>query len=579
MSATSALLTLIGSAHAGVERLSLPFTCQVSDKGVQLSPSGEQFLKVIGLRQERVVLACAEGRPVQCRTMIAHRFDIMCGDSPVGWDRVAEAIGGRRASRVWREGAQLNIALLERVSTTAPATAMAPCSTKPLQSRAGDDAAHLEQIALKPCRAPQARELRFVMPAGFAPVAHFGARIVEETTAVSSAGSASPRPGREAVVAAAESRDSSAPAAQQRLLERTILSEPLPELGAGAPSDRKRTDSNQSPQSKTPLLMRRDDVRALDDASRAVAGTAGGEEVRADRADDVDRLKATSKDAAASSLTRSAWLTTVIPSQATGSTTPHAAIASVAPAPSSYHDTILWLVLTSVFVMTGWAMWRRKEHLAVLAGRTSGRVLDWLATPDLGEDVLSGVLRRLSSALRYRPGVVQSSSQSSGFFPADGLDATYEGVAGIVEALPHDLPLRRVLDDEIRRIRQRLCVAKTSGASVAGEVPAPAYRVLMRDLERIRRIGISARDSVMDGSSAASAFRSGRMPKTREEAFSLLGLNPYVNEATIKKCVDALRMSWHPDLAHDRADRAIREERIKQINAAVELISVRPQLA
>jgi hypothetical protein len=36
--------------------------------------------------------------------------------------------------------------------------------------------------------------------------------------------------------------------------------------------------------------------------------------------------------------------------------------------------------------------------------------------------------------------------------------------------------------------------------------------------------------------------------------------------------VDALRQNWHPDLAASEADRTEREERIKQINAAWDLV-------
>ncbi len=40
----------------------------------------------------------------------------------------------------------------------------------------------------------------------------------------------------------------------------------------------------------------------------------------------------------------------------------------------------------------------------------------------------------------------------------------------------------------------------------------------------------------------------------------------------MKKIVDGLRLSWHPDLAKDEADRQLREYRLKQINAAWDLI-------
>jgi DnaJ-class molecular chaperone len=64
------------------------------------------------------------------------------------------------------------------------------------------------------------------------------------------------------------------------------------------------------------------------------------------------------------------------------------------------------------------------------------------------------------------------------------------------------------------------------------------------------------------------------MPETRAEAFQALGIGaaPNATEAAIKKIVDGLRQSWHPDHARDEDDRALRELRSKQINAAWELL-------
>ncbi|MGL4397924.1 MAG: DnaJ domain-containing protein, partial [Hyphomicrobium sp.] len=61
--------------------------------------------------------------------------------------------------------------------------------------------------------------------------------------------------------------------------------------------------------------------------------------------------------------------------------------------------------------------------------------------------------------------------------------------------------------------------------------------------------------------------------------YRVLGVNPAAAPAVAKKLVDALRMSWHPDLARDEADRVQREKRIKQINAAWDLIKDQHQAA
>ena len=45
------------------------------------------------------------------------------------------------------------------------------------------------------------------------------------------------------------------------------------------------------------------------------------------------------------------------------------------------------------------------------------------------------------------------------------------------------------------------------------------------------------------------------MPATYAEALKILGAGPDASLAAIKKIVDGLRQSWHPDLARSEADR------------------------
>ncbi len=67
------------------------------------------------------------------------------------------------------------------------------------------------------------------------------------------------------------------------------------------------------------------------------------------------------------------------------------------------------------------------------------------------------------------------------------------------------------------------------------------------------------------------------IPQTRDEALQVLGIGvgPDVHDAAVKKLVDGLRLSWHPDHAKNVSDRELRELRMKQINAAWEIISGR----
>jgi hypothetical protein len=77
------------------------------------------------------------------------------------------------------------------------------------------------------------------------------------------------------------------------------------------------------------------------------------------------------------------------------------------------------------------------------------------------------------------------------------------------------------------------------------------------------------------GGNGTALIGSGQIPATREEALQVLGMGLAGDAglAAIKKVVDGLRMSWHPDYAVDHQDRAAREQRMKQINVAWEILN------
>ena len=139
----------------------------------------------------------------------------------------------------------------------------------------------------------------------------------------------------------------------------------------------------------------------------------------------------------------------------------------------------------------------------------------------------------------------------------------------VVARLKDGSPLRDVLSQELRLIYYRISAA--TDAARSGQDPggksAARFRGLVRELERVRRIADSAAASVIDPRDRLA------LPQTRSEAYALLGVNPDASPIVLKKLVDALRVTWHPDHARNESDRLLREERIKQINSAWDLIS------
>lgn len=135
-------------------------------------------------------------------------------------------------------------------------------------------------------------------------------------------------------------------------------------------------------------------------------------------------------------------------------------------------------------------------------------------------------------------------------------------------------PLRDVLQSELKLLRERLRnVEAGAREGVSATNTGPHYRALVRELERIRRIAESAAASLAGGRPSPA------LPRTTSEAYDVLGVNADVSEGVLRKIVDALRMSWHPDHARDEEDRLVREERIRQINIAWDLITAKREAA
>ena len=103
-------------------------------------------------------------------------------------------------------------------------------------------------------------------------------------------------------------------------------------------------------------------------------------------------------------------------------------------------------------------------------------------------------------------------------------------------------------------------------ALVAGSLPQPSRQAPGLQPVQFGNVAVRWPDAV---------------PRTRTEALAVLGMGvtPDATEVAVKRIVDGLRLSWHPDHAKGPEDRQIRELRLKQINAAWEIITGKRQEA
>jgi len=137
----------------------------------------------------------------------------------------------------------------------------------------------------------------------------------------------------------------------------------------------------------------------------------------------------------------------------------------------------------------------------------------------------------------------------------------------LIATLPPDLLLREVLQTELDGLRARAAGFARRSDQLDAKKTSAGLRSVLRDLDRMTRIvNGTVRQEDQQGSASLDP------PATVFEAYRVLGLNSDAPPTAVKKVVDALRMSWHPDHARNDADRRQREERIKQVNAAWDLL-------
>lgn len=264
------------------------------------------------------------------------------------------------------------------------------------------------------------------------------------------------------------------------------------------------------------------------------------------------------------------WTTTVVSAVSSDRSTTAKKAALTPSAPSSM--LLAWGALTVMLVASAWFAIRVRPQFAARLGNqfAPGLVsmpLGWVSRASNSvRAAWDGVQAKVR---RNAAGVSADAEQENVVNGIAAVETLCEKTQGMIRMVAGAPSLQEVLESELKGIRNRLAgIRHLPPADGPGRKRASqAMRVMVRDLERIGRIADSAARSMTAGPTTIN------MPTTQGEAYDVLGINAGVSENVLKKVVDALRMSWHPDLAEDDQDRAVREDRIKQINIAWELIS------
>jgi hypothetical protein len=195
-----------------------------------------------------------------------------------------------------------------------------------------------------------------------------------------------------------------------------------------------------------------------------------------------------------------------------------------------------------------------------------------------------GMAYRLLAPFRSRGRPAPGVEEEPAVEPDDGVDAA-QACRDLMKQITQDLvkamsavnglkgapALQTALYTELNSIRRSVGFTSQTRDAAGGDKDWIQIRSeLALSLQGTRRI-IDIADAAQTSFSAHPAAL--EVITTRLEAYAFLGVNANASETALKKAVNALRQCWHPDLATDEEDRRLREIRIKQINAAWDLIS------
>lgn len=581
------------------ERVAMPFACTLAGSRLHVEPAPERSYPIVGRRDEEPFAICSVHNPSRCRTWQLHRFDIECDGGRVPWMNVVAAAPQWRGRQVWIESGRLHL----RQRGDRLRDRRLPCVGFPWR---GPGERFEGMQGFGDCEPPAPRERSVVaLPAGFAPLMQLDARIIaaplppfrleephrqvgppvaahqtprqepaggerharsapdERTgpsvTAGSNASSRSTVPSQHAPEAIPEARPRLI--GPRVLAEGPVTSSPRAEAQKPAESPKAREAQKQPETQKAVETAKPIEAAKPIPAPRPVETAKPVAQAKPDSPWQTstkieDRSARTAELASQSSRAAERGLLESVTAML------HRNAPILAP--------LFAAMLAFSLALIAWRILKRaaEPHGAAPAGGEANRDTEpvW---PELGG---------MSAPAPARAAVEDLMRNADDF---------YVHVKQLAGEMPDTNPLRDVVADELAVIDARLRdpdLAKAYAAEDWTRLRESAVQALT-DLERIRRIVQGARETVAAAAPAPvppplAAGRFGHaVPTTREEALAVLGVNADASEKVIKKIVDAMRLTWHPDLARDDLDRGQREERMKQINIAWDILRPKRQAA
>ncbi len=554
LSSAGVAITLLSTGGAMArERVSLPFSCSVDHGRVRVEAGADHSYQILGNRDQQVYTYCPDENGSQCKTWTVHRFAVACTGGRATWPEiVAAAAAVKERGSVGLENGQLLLRVApqrsvwrERVCRELEPTPWKGPATWEKCLSQGNGGVKLVS-----------RSHMVALPRGYAPLGLIGARLSPDVEPAPRVASIEPVAAVERPVGPV-AIERVLPAEKPVVTELPAIAEPRPDRVIEVTATSVAAPSAESPRTlaepvqaqsvagesiETVSSERLEAPAAPASAVQSFAAVALGPTVASlPPAPTVDPAIFERAKNELSKVWPVAWTIRV---EATPSAAPRNEFGTAASQPPPTQLLLAGLLGMALLVT-----------IAVTRRRRTARVRSHRVDPDLiGVPIYSDGDGERAVALRTK---------------SDGHIAL---ITNALDRLSAVAPLRNALSRELQSSERRLAVviAAISVPKATREDWTRARRRLERiaqDLDRLQQIS----DSAVDSLSGVSTTRS--LPRDKAEAYATLGITEGVSDAILKKLVDALRVSWHPDLARSDADRELRDARIKEINVAWDLIT------
>jgi hypothetical protein len=565
-------LALAATPAAADDLLLMPYGCAVIGGEPTLTRAGDEAHRIIGPREQQEFTTCSPADPSRCRQFTLHRFDLECGGVRVPWVAVAVAAARLRNARAWTANGRFHLQMPPRWGMAADD----PCARGWDYGPRGwdyDDRWRYDRLARycadrKTLAPPGVVE----MPAGFAPMFGIGV-FVAGTPGVPSSPTAAAAPSFVAPGAPAKA-------------QRTEAARQTPESrDAAVPAPAKKPPAGKADHAQTAAA-------APIAASPATASPASGTPTTGSIVPKIiNRADPTASGAApAPSLTETPQSppttgavvpkainrTEPAPSGATPASTPTGPVVEASLPPPTTGSIVPKII-------------NRDPTPSSPAPPSTTPTVEVPAPASTSAPIVPKIINRADPGASGSTSVspptpsVASAPHPEPVAPAPAsLAAPAKEVSPAGSLTPRGSPAAGE-----GRIAVSL-IGLASGSRAAALVAIGSLITLVLAIFAFVRQREQARLSSVQPHDLASLSLEGglspvrtagpwsgwgdAMPRSREEALRVLGVTADASETAIKKVVDGLRLSWHPDYAVDPDDLQIRELRTKQINAAWDIL-------